>query len=297
MVHVRRPPIPRPRSAPGRAASGSVARRSRRLGILAVAAGLVIAAAAQLSSPFARPPLYDGVVVADPYRYLDPLPGQKGDPQPASGTVAVQGGAYGILAIATPEYPPQAQLFASGGAFTLPPGTTSITVDIRPVPPPATAPAGHIAGNVYRISVRNQAGAALIAPASARVSVVLRAPDGVAVATLERFAGGAWQPLDTSAETSGMFLAVATEFGDFAMVAPGAAGSGAPAGPTAATGVSAAPVSTPGTAAAGQPSVPAPSATPAGGGADTGGISPLLLVGLVAVLVVGLVLFGLSGRQ
>jgi hypothetical protein len=265
----------------------------RRLGGAALAAGLALAAWAQLCAPVASPPLYDGVVVADPYRYLEPPPGGHGNPQSASGTVAVQGGSYGILAIATPEYPPQAQLFASGGAFTLPPGTTSIAVDIRAVPPPSVAPAGHIVGNVYRITVRNQAGVALTAPASARVSVVLRAPDGVAVASLERFDGSAWQRLDTSAETSGMFLAVATEFGDFAMVAPGAApgstsqagGSqpGTPTGPEATVPVGAA------SATPGAPGGPEP-------GADTGGISPLLLVALVAVLVVGLVLFGLSGR-
>ena len=281
-------------AGPGPAGAG----RSRQLGLVAIAVGLTIAAAAQLSAPLARPPLYDGVVVADPYRYLEPPPGGRGDPQPASGTVAVQGGAYGILAIATPEYPPQAQLFAAGGTFTLPPGTTAITVDIRAVPPPAVTPAGHIAGNVYRISVRNQAGIALTAPASARVSVVLRAPEGVAVASLQRFAGGAWQQLDTSAETSGMFLAVATEFGDFALVAPGGAASGAPTGSSATTGVAPVPgfPSPAGTPAAGQ-TVPAASETPGAGGADAGGISPLLLVALVAVLVVGLVLFGLSGRQ
>jgi hypothetical protein len=267
---------------------------ARRLGLGAVLAGIVLAGWAQFASPIAGPPLYDGVVVADPYRFLQPAAGQRGGPQPASGTVQVRGGAYPLLAVATPEYPPQAQLLATGGAFDpLPAGTTSITVDIRPVPPPPIAPAGQIAGNVYSITVKNQAGAELTATPGSRASIVMRAPQGIAVATIERFADGAWQPIDTAPETSGMFLAIVTDFGDFALVAPASP-------PSPGTSVALLP-GPPGTGpATSGPAPPGPGAVPSGegapGGGDIGGISPLLLVALVAVLVVGLVLFGLSER-
>jgi hypothetical protein len=174
---------------------------------------------------------HEGVDI-EPYRWLDPPPGQSGDAQGASATSPVIAGRSPLVAFATPEEPPQAQVFAPPGALILPAGTTSLVMSITPIPPPAAPPNGRIAGNVYRISVATQDGVSASAPADAFVSVVMRGPDDSSEATINRFADGRWQPLETSSAgyTSG-FLAIVTEFGDFALVADGASPTTEP-GPT-----------------------------------------------------------------
>lgn len=204
-----------------------------RLGVAAIAAGLALAVLSRLLVP-AAPPLYDGVVVNEPYRWLEPPPGGLGGAQGFSATDALEGGGSPLIAAQTPESPPQASVFAPPGALDLPPGTRSLQVAITPIPAPGTPATGNIAGNVYRISITNQDGLATTAPADAFVSVVFRGPDGTLDATIERFENGAWTPLKTdhAGYTSG-FLSIVTEFGDFALVAPegsatpSASGSGA----------------------------------------------------------------------
>jgi hypothetical protein len=106
-------------------------------------------------------------------------------------------------------------------------------VSITPVEPASLPSDGHIAGNVYRVTVVNQAGLAVTAPASASVSLVLRAPDATATeGTVSLLKDGTWQPLKTDAAGLGAtFLVVVTEFGDFALMQTGPApgGSGGPA--------------------------------------------------------------------
>jgi hypothetical protein len=65
--------------------------RTERLpGWLAVALGLGFALALQLASPVGVP-LYDGVIVNEPYRYLQPSGGQPGDPSYFVGEEQVDG--------------------------------------------------------------------------------------------------------------------------------------------------------------------------------------------------------------
>ena len=197
----------------------------RRLGIVALVLGALAIVALQRVAPLLAPPLYDGVIVIERYRWLVPPPGQPGDPKSASGTVQVKGGASPLIAFATGEQPPQAQIFATSGAFVLPGGTSSIKVSIAAILPPTLPTDGHIAGNVYRISVANQAGVGLTAPASAKVTVVLRGPDNEPSVTLEQLTFEGWRPLKTEdAGFGSTFLAVVTGFGDFALVAPGPGG-------------------------------------------------------------------------
>ncbi len=271
--------------APARAAKPP-ARIDRRAGLAAILLGLLAVAAAQRAAPIAGPPLYDGVVVIEPYRWLDPPAGQPGSPQPASATMRLEGGASPVAAVATPEQPPQAQIFGSPGALILPAGTTEIRVTITAIEPPALPAEGHIDGNVYAISVTNQAGAPVRALASAEVSVVLRGPADATTATIERWTGSSWQKLKTDpAGLAQTYLAVVTEFGDFAVVVPGAAPSPSP------------PVQASGSPSSSQSSSVAPgSPSPAAAGAAVpqaatpgGGISPLLLVS-VALGVIGIVL-------
>ena len=218
----------------------ALSRRPSRSALAALAVGLGLAFAAAEMAPLPGPPLYDGVVPVEAYRWLVPPPGEHGGAQGASTTLSVSGGSSPLVSLATPEEgTPQAQIFAAPGDLTLPPGTTSITVSITPIQPESLPTEGHIAGNVYRITIVNQAGVAASAAASGSVSIVLRAPDQTtSEATVSLFKSGTWQPLKTDAAGLGAtFLAVVTEFGDFALTLPGPAGtpggSVPPSGPLA----------------------------------------------------------------
>src|SRR5260221_9137116 len=212
----------------------------RRAAMACLVLGLGLAALAQVRIPLAGPPLYDGVPLDEPYVYLTPPAGAQGGAQGASATLAIGGGASPLVAIATPELVPQAQIFAAPASLTLPPGTTSLAAEITPIPPPAEPTEGHISGNVYKISVTNQAGVSVTAPAAAQVSVVMRAADSqLPNGVVARFANGTWERLETApAGLGGTFLAVVTEFGDFAVLAPqgGTGGSASPQAPRPSAG-------------------------------------------------------------
>lgn len=279
--------------------------RARGLALAALCSGLLIVTLAQRLAPLAGPPLYDGVVVTAPYRWLSPPPGQPGGAQGASGTTAVHGDSP-VVALATPEEPPQAQIFAAPGTLVLPPGTTSLKLSIEPIRPDAPPPGGAVAGNEYRILVTNQAGAAVAGRAGGDVSIVIRGPAYVAGATIEKFAAGTWQPLPT--DTTGLpatFLAVVTDLGDFALVVPAAATPPPPARPVP-------PAKTPSEAsspAAGGPRTPVFSGTssePRGGsGARSAGAAPtglgflplLVAAALAAAIGAGLVAAARRARR
>jgi hypothetical protein len=214
----------------------NLTRRTLALGAVIAVLGLAFGGRPSIT-------LYDGVLPAEPYKWLDPPPGQPGDPQGATATLTLQSGKSPLVAVATPELVPQAQVFAIPGGLILPTGTTTIDVSIAAVEPPALPPNDHIAGNVYAITVTNQAGTPITADPAAQVSVVLRAPDPTtATATIARFDGSTWQPVSTQpAGVGATFSAVVTQFGDFAVLLPGPAESALPsvsaeasaAGPTA----------------------------------------------------------------
>jgi hypothetical protein len=215
-------------------------RPRQRAGAAFLVAGLAWAAVVQLLAPSYAPPLYDGVQPIDAYRWLSPPPGRHGGAEGVSSDVPVTDGKSPLVAIATPEQPPQAQIFAEPGAFPLPPGTTSLRVSIAPIPAQGMPADGHVVGNVYRITVASQAGTPLTAPPTARVSVVMRAPEEVLEATMERYRAGSWEPLRTSpAGLGGTFLAIVTEFGDFALVEAGPPRTLAPVEPSPSSGQSA----------------------------------------------------------
>ena len=193
-----------------------------RAAVVALSAGLLVIVAARSMLPDA-PPLYDGVVPVEPYVWRDPPPGHPGGAKGAAANLAVREGQSPLIAVATPELVPQAQIFAQPGGLIVPAGALTIGVSIDPVPVEGAPADGHIDGNVYRIRVTDERADPLTAPASARVSVVLRASDPtLAEATIARFSAGSWRPLKTSpGGFGGTFLAVVTEFGDFAVIAPG----------------------------------------------------------------------------
>ncbi len=259
--------------------------RQRRIGLLSLGLGMALSVLARTAMPIVGPPLYDGVVVVEPYRYLVPPPGGRGGPLSASATEALDHGASPLTAIATGEQPPQAQIFATPGALTLPAGTTSIKLSIAPIPAEGQPADGHIVGNVYRILVTNQDGAAISAPAAQKVTVVLRGPGALAAATIERFTpAGGWQPIETQdAGFGSTFLAVVTEFGDFALVVAGPGATAVASAPP--PSVSAAPQASTAVVSGG-PTVPgvAPSASSTGPWGPTDGLPIGPIIAMVVVV-------------
>jgi len=256
----------------------------RGLGIAALVIGFVLVIGVRLVPGLGGPPLYDGVVPVGPYLWLTPGPGQQGGPQGATATVPVSGGKNDLVAIATQESLPQAQLLAIPGSLLVGPGATSLHVAITPVPPPGQPTDGTLASNVYQFVVKDQNGTAATAHASSKVSIVLRSADAALLTgVVEHWSGSAWVPLKTAPPgVSGAYLAVVTEFGDYAVVQPsGVATPGATRSPTSSK-----------TGATGSPASPAPSSPSAPAGSDTtsgdgsSGPSVVLLI-VIAALVAG----------
>jgi hypothetical protein len=195
----------------------------RRLpvGTLSLAIGLAMLVVVHLVAPVMVAPLYDGVLVEDPYRYLQPPSGATGEPTSASSSNPLDAGASPQIFAATLETPPQAQLITDRGAFVVPAGTTAVKVAIGAVPPPAAPENGHIAGNVYRVTVTDQAGTALRVRAGTTLTFVLRAPCAVPDARIGAFTGNTWQLLSTlSGGLPDLYAANITSLGDFTVVVP-----------------------------------------------------------------------------
>ena len=192
-----------------------------------VLGGALIALAVQVAAPVSLP-LYDGVVVQEPYRFLHPTGDQAGSPTTGSDTELVEGGTSPILVVNTTENPPQAQLIAQDGAFQVSAGVTKLLASITPIEPPAAPAGGTIAGNVYRFSVTDQAGnpVALTTCDGCR-SLILRAPDPTIEATVKRYADGAWSDVPTENANLVGFQVNPTVLGDYAVVktTPGASSS------------------------------------------------------------------------
>jgi hypothetical protein len=202
----------------------------RRLGALLVLAGSTLALALQVAVPVGVP-LYDGVAVVEPYRYLRPSGDQVGNPTSYREARPVAEGVSPVITAATTEVPPQAQLIAQRDAFELTPGATSLVAEITAIDPPAQPTTGPILGNAYRFSVADQSGTELhIRPCNGCASLVLRAPEGGPAATVMRFEDGAWAPVQTRhAGTVAMYQTNPLATGIFAVVATGEAdGAGVP---------------------------------------------------------------------
>lgn len=215
--------------------------RRRSLALAAVLGGLVVVAIAQQARPISGPPLYDGVVVFDPYKWLSAPPGLDGGAQSAQQSFS-GGDLRAGFAFGTPEEPPQIQIQSVFTSLALPRGTSSVTMSIEPIAAPAaTPPNGIIAGNVYQIQVADQHGTAIKAKRGATVTLVIRGPTSLPNATIDRFSDGKWTALQTTwPGVPDTFVVNIAEFGEFALVAPEA---WVPTGETAATPAPAAPVS------------------------------------------------------
>ncbi len=227
--------------------------------------GLALLAVVSVALPYRSAPLYDGLVVEEPYRFLDPALGGPGHPSSASDTLDLNEGQSPNIYTATSEYPPQAQIIAERGAFILRSGTTQLMVTLEPVDaPPASVP-GQIAGNVYQVRVVDQSGVELAMQPGLTATVVLRAPVGFTNGSLYQLVADAWQPVATdNAGLPDMYAANVSTFGDFAVVLSG-------------------PVSTPPASAGGAPGSAQPSRAPVTGGSQ--GFPVAIMVQVIAVLV------------
>lgn len=273
--------------------------RSHRVGWGLVAIGLALVVLVRIRDPWPAPPLYDGVVVIAPYEWLDPPPGELGGALGTSDKIVVKGGQNQIVAVATGEQPPQAQILATPGALVLGPGATSLSVSITPIEPAQPVSDGYIDGNVYRMVVVDQLGRPATAPASAYVSIFLRSANPAdADGTIERFDGSSWVPIETSSEGGAGFLAIVTSFGDFAVVGTGPSPFATTTPVTTATAATSTPTAaaTPGATI---PELPTPQPSTAAVAPSGAGSVPLLAVagGVAAIVVLGgLLLFARRRR-
>lgn len=234
----------------------------RRLPLIVLAAGLALVAVAQLAPAPHATPLFDGIFVEDPYRYVQPPPGAAGDPLPVEVTTPVADGAVPLIAIATGEAPPQAQLIAQADAFSISAAATSIVLLLQP-----SAPADpQVSGNVYSIRATDQAGAPLELRPDTLVTIILRSPDPNATGRVARFDGTTWVALPT--EHGGLpdlFAANITELGEYGVLLTG-----------------------PATTSSAQPSETAASRSPLpSAGSDTDGGAPNWVVLVLAVAAIG----------
>ena len=248
-----------------------------RAGWLTIAAGVLLLVAAARLSPVWHGPLYDGLVIEDPYRYLEPPTGKPGNPTSVSDTLALDQGVSPQLYSGTLETPPQAQMIADRDAFQLPSGTASIKAAISPIKPPAPVAVGRISGNVYHFSVVNQAGADLSLLPGSTITIVVRAPNNVANGTIIHFNGTSWEKVPTdNGGLVDLYATNATELGDYAVLVTGAQ-TPEPSGQT-------------------PPSLsigPTPSGTPG----PAGGQTPWLVIGLVAAAILVAVLWRTLGDR
>lgn len=180
--------------------------------------GLVAIAATQIVARVISP-LFDGVVVNEPYRYVSPPPGADGSPTSADTRVPIEGAVSPAFVAYTLDTPPQAELLGHGGEFRLGAQETALRVTIDPIPPATGEASAKIVGNIYRFVVTDQAGSAVPLLPGETITLALRSPAGLqAGAVISRFAGGAWQPLVTQPSGLPDFLIANTDaFGDFAI--------------------------------------------------------------------------------
>lgn len=197
---------------------------SRKLGPLAVAAGVVALALVWLAGP-GGPPIYDGLPITDPpYRYLDPPPGTPHTPPPTSVTRVVDLAASpNGTAEQTGEAVPQAQAQVPTEMLRVPPGTAAVRVSLTPVPPPPVPPPdGALDGNVYRLAVTTLSGTPLrMKPGVGQLfEVVLRGTGSAREPRFEEFDGAAWSRVPFDHPESGIFESTPSQPGDFALVLP-----------------------------------------------------------------------------
>jgi len=203
--------------------------RLRRPAVAWLAIGGLVAGAAQALLPSAVP-LYDGVPIVAPYRYLAPGDNQVGQPSSYGADLPVANGRSPQITAATTESPPQAQLIALDGVFAVPAGVATVHVSIDPIAPPAPFTQGSLSGNVYRIAVSDPAGNTVPLAGSELPTLAMRSAQPLVDAAIFRLDNGTWMRLETVANASlSIYTAQPDQLGDFAVVDLNAGGISATA--------------------------------------------------------------------
>jgi hypothetical protein len=208
---------------------------SRQVATRVLLAGGALIAAVWALAPAPSPPLYDGLSgPAEAYRYLNPPQGaqQTQPPSSATKTLSLTGGRTGAGFLTTEEQSPQAQFLVAEGSFLVPPGTKSVTVTIKPVPPRSPLPSdlGRLDGNVYSITASADVpGTVTLSKSITAPTVVLRGPPGSTAATVVRLgAEGTWTKLHTvplGGQVPDMVAANTDQLGDFSLALGAGQGS------------------------------------------------------------------------
>jgi len=189
--------------------------------------GLAALGLAQLAAPARHLPLYDGVVVEDPYRYAAPSGAQAGSPATGESVAQVTGTSSPSVVVSTGENPPQAQLIAPTGAFAVSAGMTSLTGTLTPLAPTAAQAQAGAVGNIYRMTVTDQNAQPVALAIGAQATVILRAPDQNVQVAVARWDGTAFTILPTTTGNQADLLRTqADSLGDFALVPGSSTGPG-----------------------------------------------------------------------
>jgi hypothetical protein len=202
--------------------------------VLALTGGVALLGFVWLLLPGGGPALYDSVCAANPYAYLSPPAGAaKLAPSSASHTVPVSSGTVEGTELNTNELPPQAELTTDTGSIVAPPGATSVTFSIRPLPAPGILPGnGRRDGNFYLFTAIGSNGVAATTNPARPVTVQLRPTVAGAVETIDRLDGNHWTALQTSVGAGCALSMVADTgtLGTFVLVATGASPTPTPPG-------------------------------------------------------------------
>lgn len=192
-------------------------------GVLLLAGSLL--ALTWLTLPVNSPPLYDGLQTpTEPYRYIQPPPGQEQPGRPPTSArmeVPALRGKSPLEIVATSEQPAQAHMTLQYNAIHLPAGVSQIVLVIRPVTPPAPPDQGTFDGNVYRFTASSPGGAALSLNRGPKTSIELRGTGAFGSPVIEHYSAGHWIMLDTlTFVNSPYYVAYISSFGYFALVFP-----------------------------------------------------------------------------
>lgn len=171
------------------------------------------------------PPLYDGLVgPVGPYKYLNPPAGlgsQHGNPTSGQTTEKLTNGKFTVSFVRTKERVPQAILQLGDGAVVIPPGVSSVTLRVRPVPPPGPIRDGDLDGNVYLFTATSNDGRSLRLNPKVGGLLELRKTGQELSARVEQYEGGQWISRSTLGFVNANYLATdARSLGYYALVAP-----------------------------------------------------------------------------
>jgi hypothetical protein len=191
---------------------------NRRAGLAAAVISLGVLAAVRGSG--GGPPLYDGVCLPPQYTMLGANPGP-----PSRSQTFTASDLAGTFELADSDTNPQAQLIVGAGSLAPAPGSSTATVSITPVKPPAVKPAdGTIDGNVYDFEARSGGQPVPVQPGHLVTIVLSATRTGGPQLAVQHFDGSRWSAPAKSVQSGcgTTYQVNSSTLGIFALVAQGA---------------------------------------------------------------------------